>query len=76
MVPDEVDAVLQKFLQIELVGEPQDGHTVGEIEVPDHELHTPLVQLLRLEIVGGLQEILDVIDGDISLAGVCSKLNH
>ena len=51
VIPDEVDALLQELLEVELVGEPQDGDAVGEVEVPHHELHAPCVQLLGLEVV-------------------------
>ena len=75
VVPDEVDALLEKFLQDELVGESQDGHTVGEVEVAHHELHTARVELLGLEVVGGLQEVLHVVDVDVRLAGVWKMRN-
>ena len=55
MVSYEADAVLQEFFQVELVCQSEDRHTVGDVEVPHHELHTPLVQLLGLQVVGGLQ---------------------
>ena len=43
VVSYEADGVLEEFLQVELVCQPEDGHTVGDVEVPHHELHTPLV---------------------------------
>ena len=55
MVSYEADAVMEEFLKVELVGQPEDRHAVGDVEVPHHELHTPLVQLLGLQVVGGLQ---------------------
>ena len=55
MVSYEVDAFLEQFLQVELVRQPQDRHTVGDVEVPHHELDTPRVQIFGLQVVGGLQ---------------------
>ena len=75
VVPDEVDALLEKFLQDELVGESEDGHAVGEVEVAHHELHTARVELLGLEVVRGLQEVLHVVDVDVRLAGVWKMSN-
>ena len=58
MVSDEVDAVLEQPLQAELVRQLEHRHAVGHVQVPDHELDTSGVQLLRLQIVGGLQQVL------------------
>ena len=58
MVSDEVDAVLEQPLQAELVRQLEHRHAVGHVQVADHELDTPGVQLLRLQVVGGLQQVL------------------
>ena len=55
MISHNVDALQEQVLQDQLVGKPQNDHTVGKVEVPHHDLHTHCVQCHRLQVVGSLQ---------------------
>ena len=70
VISDEVDRLLKQPLYAQCVGKPQHRDNIGQVEVPGHEVDTLCAQVLDLKIVWSLQEILDVLCADVSLAGV------
>ena len=75
MITDEVDAVLKQLLEAELICQLEDGHTVGHVQVPNHELDAAHVELPGLQVVGRLQQVLDIVYGDVGVASV-QGLDH
>ena len=67
IITDKIDAILKKPLETELICQLEHSDTVGNVQVSDHELDALYIELLGLEIIGCLQEILNVVNVDVCL---------